>query len=446
MGSGRLDVALAVRDKIAEYGGRNEDLGTLLFSLQNGLDRLEGMLESLEGLLYLLRCSADVSGEFLQDAVGRLQLGHAEVVGKESVLGLGGVVDECQLDVFHGLFVSRVGGCRLRVVEELGLAGPVKVGKGDVVENVDLVVEPALGGNGGGSLLGALEVALVQLQGLGVLLLRQVDVCQVEVGVGDGVSRDLPDAVENLLGLEELPLFGNDGSQPVGGVGIGVVLSEDALVVVPGVSQITRVPLRYVEVGKVNVSQAQERVGFHVCDLLSEQPVKDLLGRLPIAEGEMEVPDEGQDLRIARCGFGRDFEPPRALVECPAVNGDAGQSEVAIDVGRVSFENGLVELDRGEVASRRLVKACKVEGDADREGVFHAAVLALDQNRYGLGSLIGSFRWFVVVLVVLVGFRFRLALVGILEFQHEDTALFVNGNNPGGKVLSQLDVIPDLDR
>ena len=139
----------------------------------------------------------------------------------------------------------------------LGLLGPIKIGKCNVLQNFSLILVLVLATDGSAAATSTVEIVLVHLQRLGVLLLRQVDVTEVKESVGDGVATNLTNSAEGFLGLDEIGLLGKNGTETIGGVGVGLVFVQDPLVEIGGILQMFGISLRRLEVVEIYIAEGE---------------------------------------------------------------------------------------------------------------------------------------------------------------------------------------------
>ena len=243
----------------------------------------------------------------MQDAVGRLELGHAQIVFHHNVLSL--ELLHGHLEIFDAHLVALISGGGLYVVVHLSLLRPIKIGERNVLQNFALILILVLATDGSATATSTVQVVLVHLKRLGMLLLRQVDMTEVEKSVGNGIATNLTYPAEGFLGLDEIGLLCKDGTETIGGVGVGLVFAEDALVEISGILQMLGISLGSFEIVEINVAEGEHRIGFDIRYLLCQKLIEDGLGRLPVAKREMEVANESQHLWITRCDSASTLQP-----------------------------------------------------------------------------------------------------------------------------------------
>ena len=287
---GRVNVGLALRNEDIQRHGRDLYLLALTLPLLELLHNGQAFHEAVQSLLNFLGRTTDTTICLLEDAVGRLELGHAQIVFHHHILSF--ELLHSHLEILDAHLVALISGGGLHIVVHLGLLRPIEIGERDVLQNFALVLVLVLAADGSATATSTVQIVLVHLKRLGMLLLRQVDMAEVEKSVGNGVATNLANPAKCFLGLDEIGLLSKDGTETIGGVGVGLVFAEDALVEISGILQMLGISLGRLEIVEIDVAEGEHRICFDIRYLLRQKLIEDGLSRLPITEREMEVADK----------------------------------------------------------------------------------------------------------------------------------------------------------
>ena len=188
------------------------------------------------------------------------------------------------------------------------------------------------------------QTVFVHLDGGDHLFLFDVNVGDVEPDVAK-VRRGLAHLSEDVPGLGDVSLLGQNGADPVGRPNVALVELEHLFVRVEGAVLmpllLVLVLARLVQRLQPDVAQGDQRIRVLLRRGMLENPLELFLSRTPLLLRQMEIADERPGVRIVLVDLQRLFEPIRGFVDLTAITRHAAQTQVAVDVVAVLTQDAL---------------------------------------------------------------------------------------------------------